>query len=79
MMTNTEIEAFVRERDEALMSMNRKKLLAYCAKYGVRVPSNKTVFWAGVHKARIASGGIPADEKRKSALWLRGHGFHTGF
>lgn len=44
---------FVKERNEALFSLDRKKIEAYCAKYGDSDSANvpDVVFWAGVYKA----------------------------
>jgi hypothetical protein len=42
---------FVKERNEALFSLDRKKIEAYCAKYGDSDSTNvpDLVFWAGVY------------------------------
>ena len=49
----TMLEAFVKERNEALFSLDRKKIEAYMIKYGeteiTQTPDN--VFWASVYKA----------------------------
>lgn len=78
-MTNRLMRAFVKERDEALLSLDKDKILAYMHHYGVPVPKSNVVFWAGIHKARIASNGIPEDEKEKSRAWLTERGFSTTF
>lgn len=65
---------FVKERNEALLSLDRKKIQRYCKKYGVVLPSSDEVFWRSVHKARCAITDLPLEERRKSVRWLREHG-----
>ena len=43
------IEKIVKERDEAMLSLDKDKILDYCIKYGVTVPCDEITFWAGVH------------------------------
>lgn len=71
------IEKFVRERNRALMNMDENELIAFCNKYDIEIPSDKEIFWAGMHKARLQVLSIPDDEKKKSAAWLIAHGFST--
>lgn len=71
-----DMKTFVRERDAALRSLDKKKITAYMDKYGIDWrPLNELVFWAGVHKARLSSRGFTAAEKRVSVEWLVDHGF----
>lgn len=73
-----DIKAFVRERDAALRSLDKKKLTAYMDKYGVDWrPMNELVFWAAVHKARLSIRSFTAEEKRVSAKWLEEHHFQV--
>ncbi len=65
---------FVKERNEALLSLDRKKIERYCKKYGVTLPNNDEAFWLGVHKARCAIADLPLEERRKSVRWLHEHG-----
>lgn len=72
------IKAFVRERDAALRSLDKKKLTAYMDKYGIDwKPMNDLVFWAAVHKARLSVRSFTAEEKRVSAKWLEEHYFRA--
>jgi len=48
----TKIAEMVKDRDEALLSLDEKKIRAYAAKYGVTMPTGWHSFWGGVHKAR---------------------------
>lgn len=65
---------FIRDRNEALLSLDLKKINAYMRKYGsVELPDNE-IGWRAVHKARTAILDLPADEKQKSKDWLAAHG-----
>lgn len=74
-MDEREIQELVRERDEALLSLDLQKLLSYCRKYHVHIPDNIEAFWGGVHKARLICESIPEPEKQQSREWLTAHGF----
>lgn len=56
---------FVRERNEALLSLDRDKIVAYCNKYGIMIPASEEVFWLGVHKAIRNIPSIPDAAKKK--------------
>lgn len=70
----------VKERDEAFASCNEKKIRAYCKKYGIKIPEDEEIFWAGVHKA-ICNLFLNVDTKvtiqqyNKSYDWLVEHGY----
>ena len=66
---------FVKDRNEALLSLDKDKIIAYCRKYNVPIPDNEIVFWAGVHKGIIAMDSVPDEKKIESANWLIEHGF----
>lgn len=65
---------FVRERDEALLSLEKEKIVFFCRKYGVYYPHSEIEFWKSVHKARVALKGIPEPDKEISREWLLQHG-----
>lgn len=65
---------FIKERDEALLSLDRDKIEAYLRKYQVPVPQDDEVFWRGVHKAVCAIKNAPESAKKASKEWLREHG-----
>ncbi len=67
---------FLKDRREALLSMDKKKIEQYMKKYDVRFkPSNDLVFWTAIHKARCNLLDFPIEEKEKSRKWLHEHGF----
>jgi hypothetical protein len=70
----TVIEQFVKERNEALFSLDRKKIETYFAKYGEPLPDNDIVFWAMVHKCICNIKNAPGDLVKESTTWLLAHG-----
>ncbi len=72
-----DFKQFVKDRDSAMRSLDETKILEYCRKYGVPIPANETLFWCGIHKARIQLNSITEDEKQISRQWLNEHGFQT--
>jgi hypothetical protein len=77
-LTLKKLNNFVKERDAALLSLDRGKILAYCRKYQVHIPSNEKVFWAAIHKAKIALKSFPESEKEISRKWLSENRFKEG-
>ena len=65
------------DRDEALRSLNERKLRAYMKKYRIKAPDNALEFWAGIHKARAQLDTMSLSERLASADWLREHGFQV--
>ena len=72
----TMIERFVKERNEALFSLDRKKIEAYLIKYGETEVLNAPdlIFWGGVYKAICGVKGAPRDLVDKAHVWLKEHG-----
>ena len=71
---------FVKERNEALLSGDEEKIIAYCKKYGINIPENKEVFWAGIHKSICnlyvyGNNSITLEQYNKSYEWLAKHGY----
>jgi len=65
------LENFIKEHNEAVISLNETKIYDYCSKYGVKIPVNKTVFWAGIHKLRLNIPELSEEEISVSEKWLR--------
>jgi len=74
-MSDNDMKDFIRERDEALLSLDKKKLEAYFKKYDVDMPTNENEYWAGIHNARLAHQKFSKDVKKISRDWLIEHGF----
>jgi hypothetical protein len=71
------IEAFVEERDNALRSLDKDKILMYMKKYGVpNFATTDLAFWAAVHKARVHITTFTKSEIDFSREWLKEHGFN---
>lgn len=64
----TSISNFVKERNEALFSLDEEKIKSYAKKYQVVLPDNELIFWAAIHKAIIAIESAPMELKEKSAI-----------
>lgn len=74
------MEDFIKERNEALLSLDKEKILAYGKKYNVKFPEDEKIFWAGVHKAICSLYLIPVNkitksQYEKSKEWLKENGF----
>ena len=72
----TMLEAFVKERNEALFSLDRKKIEAYMIKYGETeiAQTPDVVFWASVYKAICGIKDAPEAIVSKAKAWLHEHG-----
>lgn len=68
------IDSFVKERNEALLSMDKRKIVRWAKKYGLSMPTNDEAFWRAVHKAICNIQTFPWDVRQKSADWLFEHG-----
>ena len=68
---------FIKDRDEALLSLDKEKILAYCRKYGIAMPKDELAFWAGVHKSILHINSATDEQKQRSCEWLTNHGFST--
>lgn len=74
------MRTFLKDRDAAFSSMDKKKILAYCNKYGIDVPKDEEKFWAGVHKAVCSlflnpDSIITITQYNNSYNWLKEHGY----
>lgn len=74
------MEDFIKERNEALLSLDRERILAYGKKYNVKFPEDEKIFWAGIHKAICSLYLIPVNkitksQYEKSKEWLKENGF----
>lgn len=73
-------EEFIKDRNEAFASGDKEKILTYCKKYGVTIPENEEIFWAGIHKAicnmyLLEDSPISIEQYNKSYDWLNEHGY----
>ncbi len=65
---------FIKDREDALLSLDKAKIKAYMLKYGVPIPADD-VFWMAVHRAISLCTTFPDAARQKSKEWLdeRGH------
>ena len=72
----TMLEAFVKERNEALFSLDRKKIEAYMIKYGESeyAQTPYVVLCASVYKAISSIKDAPEAIVSKAKTWLHEHG-----
>ena len=71
---------YIQDRNEAFISMDKDKILAYCEKYKISVPENEEIFWTGVHKVICNlflsdDSPISIEQYNKSYEWLIEHGY----
>lgn len=71
MKANTsKINNFVKERDEALFSLDERKIRAYAEKYSVRLSNEPEAFWGSVYKAIYNIIDAPTELRQKAKEWL---------
>lgn len=68
------IKQFVKERNEALLSLDKEKITRYMEKRGIKVPKNELIFWGGVYKSICNITDAPPEIKDKASAWLKSHG-----
>ena len=73
----TMLEEFVKERNEALFSLDRNKIEAYMKKYEEleveEIPEN--LFWANVYQAICGIKDAPDELISKALMWLYKNGY----
>lgn len=77
-----------KERDEAFLSLDKKRILSYFEKYNIDIKDDdehltekekELIFWAGVHKVITAIRSATEEQKMMSRIWLYCHGFRETF
>jgi len=71
------LRKYAEERDAALLSLDKKKIQMFLTNYGVPIPENEMVFWAGVHEAILHINAASAEQRINSVMWLYEHGFRV--
>ena len=66
----------IKQRNEAILSLDREKILAYAEEHQIKMPDDYYQFWAGIHKARLHIDEATEAQKAKSFAWLVSHGFN---
>jgi hypothetical protein len=74
-MDEKQIRQLIKARDQALLSMDEKRIRNYFRKYnGKEMPADPEIFWRAVHKARMANRNLPMAARSESKRWLLAHG-----
>ena len=68
------IASFVKERNEALFSLDRERIEAYFSKRGVETPKEDIVFWAAIYKCICHITSAPPELVEQAKTWLHEHG-----
>jgi hypothetical protein len=68
------LDSFVRERNEALWSMDATKIKAFLRKWGGTIPKDNRVFWFSVCKAVLDINDTPEDVKATARQMLENLG-----
>lgn len=73
-----DLAAFVRERDEALLSGDVERVRNFHTKWnpGIR-PMPREVAEVAMHKARTAAMSLPVEAREASEKWLADRGFES--
>ncbi len=73
-----EIQQFVEERNEALLSRDFRTVQAFHEKQNPDLPRMPDmVAELAMHKARAAATGLPKEERRVSRIWLKIRGYDS--
>ena len=72
-MTTPDLNEFLADRQQALLSMDEPTLRAYARKYDIHLPFDDS-FWTIVHKSRTGDTTLPMFERAASKQWLFAHG-----
>lgn len=72
---------FIKKRNETMATKDKNKIIAYCEEYGIEIPENEEVFWAGVHKCVCNlflnnDSNISLESYNESYDWLERHGYN---
>ena len=70
------LDEFLKDRKEALLTLDKDKITAYCKKYSVTMPPDDKVFWIGIHKAIVHATDLPFEFRQKSYDWLVDRGYN---
>ena len=72
MTIEEEIKQFIKQRNEAFMSLDEKKIREHQRKWsGLEMTTDMKIFWGAVHKAITGTGStMPIEFRKKSKAWL---------
>ena len=75
------ISDFIKERNEAIFSLDRERIEAFAARQGTPYPKNTSdiVFWGSVYKAICNITNAPDDLVQTARRWLADHNMSEQF
>jgi hypothetical protein len=72
------IAQFIHDRDDALLSLDERRIRAFIAKWRIPwTPDPEWSLWIAVHKARTGAKTLPMDARSLSKQWLTERGFSS--
>lgn len=66
---------FIKERDEALLSLDKEKIIAFYEKWGVPYSKSDKVFWGTVYKCIYHIQSATYKQRVDAKIWLINNGF----
>lgn len=69
------MKKFIKERNEALLSLDKQKILAYFDKYEIERIEGEELFWLTIHKSILGIEGITKEQRERSVKWLTDRGY----
>lgn len=73
-ISNKTLEEFKKDRNEAILSLDKEKILAFGKKHHIRFSSDENVFWLSIHKAITGCIELPKDFRIASKKYLEERG-----
>lgn len=70
-------DGYIKERDEALLSLDKEVIMNFLEKYKLSLVAedNDLLFWCTVHKTILYINSATEEQKQNSSRWLLEHGF----
>jgi len=71
-----DIKEFIKDRNEAILSLDKEKIKAYQRKYNIPTrDEDEDIFWIAVHKSVTVIQSAPDILRQQSIRWLTERGF----
>lgn len=64
------LEEFIKDRNEALLSLDKEKILEFGKKHGVIFPFNDHTFWLVIHKSITGCVDLPIEFRMDRRQYL---------
>lgn len=63
-----------KELEDAVVNLDKKKILEICKRRNIPMPEDDIPFWGGIHKIRLYVESATDEQKEASKNWLIKHG-----